>query len=256
MNIPSLAGKTAVIIGGGRGIGRGISEAFAKAGSNLVLMSRTKKELEETAHYIEKNYGTRVLPLTGEVTDLESLQKVKDRAKKEFTKIDILVNCAGITVKKPLLEISEEEWDRVLDINLKGTFLSAKVFGEEFVNQRQGKVITIASMGSFFGLTNSGPYCASKGGVMQLTKVMAAEWAPYNVTANAIAPGYIKTDLTEYAMAAKPDLFESVIKRTPMKRFGLPEEVAGLAVFFASDAANFITGVVVPVDGGFSAMGV
>jgi len=252
----NLKDKVAFVTGASQGLGEKIAASLAEAGANLVLISRRQSVLEEVARGIKQKYSVEILPLAADVTVKPEIEKALEEALRVFGKIDILVNNAGVTVKKDFFEVTEEEWDYVLNINLKGAYNCLQVVGKQLVKQKSGKVINMASFGSQFALVHSSAYCASKGGLVQLTKVLAAEWASHNVSVNAIAPGYIETDLVAEVMKKKTDLKDSIIHRTPMKRLGKPEEVASAVVFLASDAASYITGSVMSIDGGMSSMGV
>lgn len=252
----NLDGRTAFVTGASKGLGKTGAFALAEAGADLVLVSRTQSLLEETAHEIQKKYSVKVLPLAADVTSPDDLEKVFRQSLKVHDSIDILFNNAGITVKKSVFDITGEEWDQVLNINLKGVYLCSKIVGRQLVKQRAGKVINMASVGGQIAFIHSSAYCASKGGLIALTKVLAAEWAPYNVNVNAIAPGYIETDLARDVMKVKPELKEKVLNRTPLNRLGKPEEIAPAVVFLASDAANYITGATLVIDGGMAALGV
>ena len=252
----NLENRTAFITGGSKGLGKTSALALAEAGANLILVSRTQSLLEEVANDIEKKYSVKVLPVAADVTKADELERILQKATKEFDTIDILFNNAGITVKKSIMDLGEEEWDYVLDCNLKGVYLCSKIVGKQLIKQQRGKVINMASVGGQVAFIHSSAYCASKGGLIALTKVLAAEWAPYNINVNAIAPGYIETDLARATMKTKPDLKEKVLNRTPLNRLGKPEEIAPAVVFLASDAANYITGATLNIDGGMTALGV
>lgn len=249
-----LSGKVAIVVGGTQGIGRAIALGLAMFGADVIPVSRSfeksKKITEEIA-----NLGRRGLALSVDVTKQENLEYLRDKALEEFGKIDILVNAAGMNYKNYVVDYTEEMFNEVIRTNLIGVFLACKVIGEQMVKQRKGKIINIASMGSFFGISRSSAYCASKGGVAQLTKVLAIEWAPYNVNVNAIAPGWFKTELTK-PVYENPELSKKVIDRTPMGRWGEVEDLIGAAVFLASEASDFVTGTILCVDGGFSAFAV
>ena len=251
-----LTGRCAVVTGASRGLGESIALALGEAGANLVLISRTQASLEEVAGRIREKSSVKVKPLAADVTSREEIERVLDETLQSFGSVDILVNNAGVNVKKNFFDISEDEWDYVLNTNLKGAYICSQVIGRQMVKQKSGKVVNIASLGSLFALVHSSPYCASKGALVQLTKVLAVEWAPFNVNVNAIAPGYIETEMVKEAMKKKEDLRQNIINRTPQKRFGKPEEIASAVVFLASDAASYITGALLSVDGGMSAFGV
>jgi NAD(P)-dependent dehydrogenase (short-subunit alcohol dehydrogenase family) len=250
----SLVGKSAVVIGGTSGIGRAISIGFAKAGAAVVPSSRRAEEVESTSREIEQS-GGRALRLTSDVTDRASLEKLLSESIKAFGKVDILVNCAGRTKRGPTLDFSESDWNAILDTNLTGTLRACQIFGRHMIERRYGKIVNIASLSTFVGLFEVSAYAASKAAVGALTKSLAVEWAQHGICVNAIAPGVIKTALNEKLITGTPRGNEFLL-RTPMKRFGTAEEMVGAAIFLSSDAASFVNGEIVCVDGGFLASGV
>ncbi len=249
-----LNGKSAVVIGGTSGIGRAIAMGLAEAGADCAPTSRRLDQVEVTASEIEA-LGRRSLRATSDVTDRTSLQQVLDAAVKTFGKVDILVNSAGRTKKAPTIDFSEKDWNDILETNLTGILRACQVFGPHMMERRYGRIINIASIGSFLGMLQVAAYSASKAAVASLTQSLAIEWAPHGVCVNAIAPGVFRTSLNEKLLDGTPRGNEWLM-RTPMKRFGKVEELAGAAVYLASDAASYTTGSVLIVDGGILASGV
>jgi len=249
-----LAGKVAVVVGGSSGIGRVLAVGLAEAGADVVSSARRAELVNSLADEIESR-GRRSLRVTCDVADRDSLEKLLKACVEGFGKVDILINAAGITKRAPTLDYAEEDWNRIMETNLTGTLRACQVFGRHMLERRYGRIINIASMGSFLALFEVAAYSASKSAVASLTKSLAIEWAKHRICVNAIAPGYFRTPLSEKLLVGT-GRGKEVIMRTPMNRFGELEELVGAAVFLASDAASFVTGVVLPVDGGVLASGV
>lgn len=241
-----LKDKVALITGGGRGIGRAIALALAKEGADIVACDINLENLKEVASEIEK-LGRRVLILKADVSKVREVDEIVKKALDKFTKIDILVNNAGITRDNLILRMSEEEWDQVLDINLKGTFNCLKAVARPMMKQRWGRIINIASVVGIMGNPGQANYAASKAGIIGLTKSAAKELASRGINVNAIAPGFIKTVMTE---ALSNEVKERLTSQIPLKRLGEVTDVANLVVFLAGDDASYITGEVIKVDGG------
>jgi NAD(P)-dependent dehydrogenase (short-subunit alcohol dehydrogenase family) len=256
MNYPplDLSGKVAVVIGGTSGIGRAIAHGLAQAGADVVPTSRRPDQVDVAAGEIEA-LGRRTLRVTSDVSDRASLQRVLDEATNAFEKVDILVNSAGRTKRAPTIDFSDEDWNAILDTNVTGTLRACQVFGRHMLERKYGRIINIASLSTFVALYEVAAYSASKAAVASLTKSLAVEWASRGVCVNAIAPGVFRTALNE-KLLDETDRGREFLLRTPMKRFGKVEELAGAAVFLASDAASFVTGEILTVDGGFLASGV
>jgi NAD(P)-dependent dehydrogenase (short-subunit alcohol dehydrogenase family) len=249
-----LAGRTAVVVGGTSGIGRALAYGLADAGADVVATGRRRELVDEVAKEIEAR-GQRTLRQPADVTDRASLEKLLQACVSSFGRVHILVNCAGKTKRVPTLEMTEEQWDDIIETNLNGTFRACQVFGRHMVAERYGRIVNIGSLASFVGLHEVAAYTASKSGVAGLTRALAVEWAPHGVCVNAIAPGVFRTELNQKLLDGT-DRGRELLARTPMKRWGKVEELAGAAVFLASDAASFVTGEVLTVDGGFLASGV
>jgi NAD(P)-dependent dehydrogenase (short-subunit alcohol dehydrogenase family) len=249
-----LTGRTAVVIGATSGIGKAIALGLADAGADVVPTGRRSALAAATAHEVEAR-GRRSLATTADVSDVNSLQALADAAVGAFGNIDILVNAAGRSVRRPTLDVSDSEWEEILDTNLTGMLRACRVFGRHMIERRYGRIINIGSLTSVVALHEVAAYGASKAGVASLTKSLAVEWAPHGVCVNAILPGVFRTALNE-GLLDGTERGREFLMRTPMRRFGQPEEVAGAAVFLASDAASFVTGHLLAVDGGFLASGV
>ena len=249
-----LEGKVAVVVGGSSGIGRTIALGLAQAGADVVASARRMELVKALADEIEA-FGRRSLRVTCDVDHRDSLETLLKDCGGAFGKVDIMVNAAGITKRAPTLDFPEADWNRILDTNLTGTLRSCQVFGRHMIERKYGRIINIASMGSFLALFEVAAYSASKSGLTSLTKSLAIEWAKHGICVNAIAPGYFRTPLSEKLLVGTGRGNE-VLMRTPMKRFGELDDLVGAAVFLASDAASFVTGVVLPVDGGVLASGV
>ncbi len=249
-----LNGKVAVVVGGTSGIGRAIALGFAEAGADVVPTSRRAEQVENTAREIEK-LGRRSLRVTSDVADRASLERVLSEAVGAFGKVDVLDNSAGTTKRAPTLTFLEEDWNNIIDTNLTGTLRACQVFGGHMLERGAGAIINIASLSTFVALNEVAAYSASKAAVGSLTKSLAIEWSSRGVRVNAIAPGVFRTALNQ-ELLDETERGREFLVRTPMKRFGNVDELAGVAIFLASDAASFVTGEIIAVDGGFLASGV
>lgn len=249
-----LAGKTAVVVGGTSGIGLAMAVGLAEAGADVVATSRRIEQVNDTAGAIEA-VGVRTIRLATDVSDRASVQALADATLKQFGKVDILINCAGRIKRAPTIDFPEDEWNSIMDTNVTGTLRACQIFGRHMLQRGYGRIINIASLNTFVSLKEISAYAASKAAVGALTKSLAVEWSAQGVTVNAIAPGVFKTDLNRKLLDESPRGKE-LLMRTPMGRFGKTEELVGSAIFLASEAASFITGEILVVDGGFLASGV
>ena len=249
-----LADRVAVVIGATSGIGKAIALGLADAGATVVPTGRRQELVQKAAREIEGR-GRRTIAVPSDVTDTASMNALSATVTERFGKVDILVNAAGITVRRATIDVSDAEWNEIMDTNLTGMLRACRAFGPDMIKRRYGRIINIGSLTSLVALQEVAAYGASKAGVAALTKSLAVEWAPYGVCVNAILPGVFRTALNE-GLLDGTDRGRELLMRTPMRRFGQPEEVAGAAVFLASEAASFVTGHLLAVDGGFLASGV
>jgi NAD(P)-dependent dehydrogenase (short-subunit alcohol dehydrogenase family) len=249
-----LTGKIAVITGGTSGIGRALSLGLADAGADVIATARRRQQVDETANEIEAR-RRRTLRVTSDVCDRASLNELLVATLDSFGKVDILINCAGRIKRTPTLTMSDEDWNSTMDTNLSGTLRACQVFGRPMLERGYGRIINIASLNSFVALSEVAAYAASKSAITSLTRSLAVEWSKKGVTVNAIAPGVFRTDLNAELLDRTPR-GQELLMRTPMGRFGRTEELVGAAIYLASDAASFVTGTTLVVDGGFLASGV
>jgi 2-deoxy-D-gluconate 3-dehydrogenase len=244
-----LAGKVAIVTGGNGGIGRGIALGLAEAGASIAILARNPEKTRAVIDEI-KRHNVPTLAATLDVTKRETLRPALEEVEKTLGPIDILVNNAGISIQRTTLKLEAESWDRVIETNLSSVFLISQIAAQAMVKRKRGKIINIASEYARFGSGAVPSYAAAKGGVVQLTKSMAIELGRHNIQVNAIVPGWIWTDMT--TMVKGTPFYDEIITRTPAGRFGEAEEMAGTAIFLASDASNFVTGAIVYADGGFA----
>lgn len=246
-----LDGKVAVVTGGGKGIGRGIAERFARAGADLVLAGRDAAALD-AAHAAIEHLGRRCVTVTADVRDAQACRRIADRAVSTYGRLDVLVNNAGINRRTPALDVSEAEWDEVVDTNLKAVFFCAQAAARVMLAAGGGAIVNLGSTMSFVALPNRATYCSSKGGVATLTKQLAMEWAPRGIRVNAVAPTFVETGMTTEVLR-NPETRAQIVGHIPLGRVLDVDEVARTVLYLASPAASGITGVILPVDGGYLA---
>ncbi|HEY1220491.1 MAG: glucose 1-dehydrogenase [Bryobacteraceae bacterium] len=249
-----LTDRVAVVIGATSGIGRTLAAGLAAHGANVVPTGRREDAVETVCREIELA-GRRTLRQAADITSRKSIEELRDRVIEHFGRVDILVNAAGITFRKPTLEVAEDEWADLFDTNLTGVLRACQAFHAPLKASRRGRIINIASLGSFLAFNEVAAYCAAKSGLLSLTRNLACEWAPDGISVNAIAPGVFPTEMNEDLVSGTARGRE-MLMRTPMRRFGRPEELVGVAVLLASDGASFLTGQSIAVDGGYLASGV
>jgi 2-deoxy-D-gluconate 3-dehydrogenase len=254
MKLFDLTGKVAIVTGGNGGIGLGIARGLAEAGASVALVARNAEKTEAAARGITEDFGTPVLSLNADVTQPDQVAAAVRQVLDELGRIDILFNNAGSTVRKPPHLLSLDEWRQVMDVNLTSAFLMSKEVYPALRRSSGGKVVNIGSLASVFALPYAPAYAASKGGIVQFTKSCAVAWAADNIQVNAILPGWFATEMTDRARAEVAGLNERVLARVPAARWAQPSEIAGTAVWLASSASDFVTGIAVPVDGGCSAV--
>ena len=246
-----LKGKVALVTGGNGGIGKGVALGLARAGASVAVAARNQDKTAEAVAEIETT-GASAFGVSCDVKERDAVEGAIASCVERFGGLDIVVNNSGVNVRKLPQDLSLEEWQNVIDVNLTGVFLVSQSAYPELVKRGGGKVINIGSMMSIFANETLAPYASSKGGVVQFTKACAAAWAKDNIQVNAILPGWISTDMTEPLRTNMPERYRTITERTPVKRWGTPDELAGTAVFLAAAASNFVTGAAIPVDGGYS----
>ncbi|HWQ77842.1 MAG TPA: glucose 1-dehydrogenase [Anaerovoracaceae bacterium] len=249
----SLEGKTAVVTGGGRGLGRAICEGLAEFGAKVAVIDIDEKSCLSAAEEIQKKYNNDSFGIMMDISKVREIESGIAKIFNRFGQIDILVNNAGVVSRSPILDMEESDWDRVMDINVKGMYFCAKEAAKHMVQRKYGKIINIASISSYRGIPNRSVYCVSKGAVLQATRVMAVEWAPYNIHVNAVAPCYLDTPLTSSLYTEDKEFYEYIMRKTPLKRIAKPEELVGGVIYLASDSSDMVTGATLPIDGGWLA---
>ena len=254
MSAFDLKGKAALVTGGNGGIGLGMAKGLAQAGAALAIAGRDAKKNAEALAQL-KALGAKAIALKVDLNDEKACRAMPDDAARELGRLDILVNNAGMNIRKPPQDLSLEDWKLVMDTNLTSAFVASQAAYPHLKRAGRGKIVNIGSMMSIFGAAYLAPYAASKAGIVQLTKALAAAWAKDNIQVNAVLPGWIDTDLTRRARVELQGLNERVLSRTPAGRWGEPDDLAGIAVFLASPASDFVTGTAIPVDGGYSSQG-
>jgi gluconate 5-dehydrogenase len=246
----SVSGQVVLVSGASRGIGKAIAKGFADRGASVVITGRDESQLTETSKVISSTQAA--VPIVCDVSNSRAIQSLVTGVTERFGRIDTLVNVAGVNRRKPALEVTEEDYDFILNINLKGAFLLAQTVGRQMIEQRSGSIINIESLNTDRPLKNVSPYAISKAGMGHMTKALATEWGEFGVRVNGLAPGFILTDLTQ-KLWSDETMKEWGVENTPQRRLGLPEDMVGTAVFLASSAAAFLTGQTIYVDGGFTA---
>ncbi len=253
MNLFDLSGKVAIVTGGNGGIGLGMARGLAAAGAKIALVGRNAEKSAGAAKQLAEDSGVETLPVTADVSKEEECTRIADEVNKRFGRIDILFNNAGINIRRPPQELSLAEWQEVLDVNLTSAFLLSKAVYPAMKKAGGGKIVNIGSMTSIFGAGFAPAYATSKGGIVQLTKSLALAWASDKIQVNAILPGWFDTELTQQARQQISGLHERVLARIPIGRWASPDDMAGTAIWLASPASDYVTGIAIPVDGGYTA---
>ncbi|MGM7724273.1 SDR family NAD(P)-dependent oxidoreductase [Metabacillus sp. Hm71] len=247
----NLNGQVAIITGASKGIGKDLAKLLAQAGANIALVARSKDQLEEAAHEIKNQTGVKVLPVCFDLTMLDDIPKMMGEVHNHFGKIDILINNAGTNIPKPAEDLTQQDWDKVLDINLKSVFFTSQAAGKYMIKQKKGKIINISSQMAFVGYYKRAAYSSSKGGLTQLTKALAIEWAPHHINVNAVAPTFIETPMTNEMF--EDDVFKKdVLNRIPLGRLAKTEDLYGGVLYLSSNCSDMMTGQTLIIDGGWT----
>ncbi len=246
----SLSGKVALVTGGSKGLGRAMAIGLGQVGARIAVASRTTSLIEETANKIIKK-GGEAIAITTDIRNREEIEMMVKSVIHKFGRVDILINNAGIGPMKKAIDISVDEWDDVIDTNLRSVFLISKAVGKRMIEQKRGKIINVGSVLGLMAANFASHYCTSKAGIAQLTRALALEWARFNINVNCIAPGFFQTEMTR--LQQEDESHRRFLEfKIPFRRFGKPEEIVGTAIFLASEASDYITGAVIVVDGGYS----
>jgi NAD(P)-dependent dehydrogenase (short-subunit alcohol dehydrogenase family) len=253
MDLFSLKGKTAIVVGGSKGIGKALATGFSQAGADVVISSRNQEQLDATAKEIMEITGGTVVGISADIKSMDGVKALVDKVAERFGHIDILVNGAGINARGPAIDFTEEDWDTVQNVQLKYVFFMCQAVARHMKEKGiKGKIINIASLTSQLGLQNMVSYVCAKSAIVGLTRALSNEFAQYGINVNAFGPGYVKTDMTK-AIFDDPERVNTLMSRIPMKRFGETDEMVGAAIFLASSASDYVTGQVIYVDGGWLA---
>lgn len=247
-----LKEKTVIVTGGSKGIGKDIALTFAKLGANVVISGRDQTKLEETLIEL-REFNEKCMAVRGDLSDISQVKQLIEKTATAFGTIDVLINNAGVNIAKPAMEVTEEDWDTVLDLNLKTAFFASQAAAKYMLEQKSGRIINIASQMAFVGYIKRAAYCSSKGGLVQLTKALAVEWAKSGIRVNAVAPTFIETELTA-KMFVDVQFKEDVERRILLDGLSQPKDISGAVLYLASDLANFVTGETIKVDGGWTAI--
>ncbi|OGG57237.1 MAG: 2-deoxy-D-gluconate 3-dehydrogenase [Candidatus Handelsmanbacteria bacterium RIFCSPLOWO2_12_FULL_64_10] len=252
LNVFNLTGRSALVTGASKGLGQAMALALAKAGADLLITSRHRAEVDAVAREVASATGRKVVGVESDASRRADVESAVDRALRAFGKVDILVNNAGVNIREPMVELRDESWEQVIGINLTGPMMYCRAVGPHMIQRRYGRVINVASTLGAVSIPNRSSYAASKGGLIQLTKTVALEWAPHNITVNTLCPGPFETPINA-ALMKDPAAYQAFVAKVPMGRWGKPEELAGPVVFLASDASSFMTGATLFIDGGWTA---